>query len=320
MDSEAPKLSLPFTPSTEEAEGVTVANPADIGRPATTLQRSLTLIAILVPFAALIYSVVRFWQHGIGWTELSLLIVMYLISGYGITIGYHRLFAHRAFETFAPIRAMFAVMGSMAVEGPVVRWVAVHRRHHQFSDQVEDPHSPNQSGKGLRGMTKGLFHAHMGWMFREDYPGLKKYVRDLTEDKLVNFVSRQWTLWAFLGLLIPTVIGGVIQGSWTGAFFGFLWGGLVRIFFVHHVTWSINSVCHIWGKREFDCKDHSKNNAIFGVLGLGEGWHNNHHAFPNSARHGLSWWQFDSSYIIIWIMQKLGLAWRVRIASPKGKQ
>lgn len=289
-------------------------------RPATTLQRSFTLVAILLPFAALVYCLIRFWKSGVDWPEITLLVSMYLATGFGITIGYHRLFAHRAFETYAPIRAILAILGAMAVQGPLLRWVAVHRRHHQHSDQLEDPHSPHTSGDGIRGFFKGLAHSHVGWMFSADYPRLARYIRDLQTDKVLCGISRRWKLWVLMGLLLPTALGGLISGTWTGAFLGLLWGGLVRIFLIHHVTWSINSVCHIWGQRAFDSLDHSRNNLIFGVLGLGEGWHNNHHAFPHSARHGLTWWQIDFSFIIIRIMQNLGLAWHVRTASARAVQ
>jgi stearoyl-CoA desaturase (delta-9 desaturase) len=289
-------------------------------RPANLLQRISTLIAILLPFAALIYCLIRFWKIGVDWPEITMLFVMYLATGFGITIGYHRLFAHRAFKTYAPVRAILAILGAMAVQGPLIRWVAVHRCHHQHSDHQEDPHSPHTSGRGIRGFFKGLAHSHIGWMFTDDNPGLARYVRDLQADKVLCGISRRWLFWVFMGLLIPTVLCGAISGTWTGALLGLLWGGLVRIFLIHHVTWSINSVCHIWGQKTYDTFDHSRNNLIFGIIGLGEGWHNNHHAFPHSARHGLAWWQIDFSFIIIRVMQNLGLVWSVRTAGVKAMQ
>jgi len=167
-------------------------------------------------------------------------------------------------------------------------------------------------GKGLRGMFYGMWHAHMGWLFRAPPGGMARYTRDLSKDKLMRWMNRLFPLWVFVGLLIPAVLGGLLTLSWTGVLLGFIWGGLVRVFLVHHVTWSINSVCHIWGSRPFRNHDESRNNAIFGVLALGEGWHNNHHAFPTSARHGLRWWQLDVSYMIIWTMSKIGLAWNLK--------
>jgi stearoyl-CoA desaturase (delta-9 desaturase) len=191
--------------------------------------------------------------------------------------------------------------------------VAQHRKHHQNSDDEGDPHSPHSEGEGFFGMLRGLWHAHVGWVFQPDAPDLDRYVGDLKKDNVVRKVSNLFSLWVVLGLLIPTVLGGLISMSWTGALLGFIWGGLARVFLVHHVTWSINSVCHLWGSRDFESHDESRNNVIFGILGLGEGWHNNHHAFPTSARHGLKWWQFDFSYLFIRGMEMLGLATKVRV-------
>jgi stearoyl-CoA desaturase (delta-9 desaturase) len=238
---------------------------------------------------------------------------MYTVTGLGITVGYHRLFTHRSFETVRPVEFLLAVLGSMAVQGPVLKWVAIHRRHHQHSDRPEDPHSPHHRGGGITGVLAGFWHAHIGWIFRTDCPDLRRYVRDVRSDGLIRVASRLFGVWVFLGLLIPTILGGALTGTWSGALLGLLWGGLVRIFLGHHVTWSINSVCHLWGSRPFDRGDQSRNNLVFGVLGLGEGWHNNHHAFPSSARHGLRWWQLDLSYLAIRALESLGLAWRVRV-------
>jgi len=238
---------------------------------------------------------------------------MYVLTGLGITIGYHRLFTHRSFKTVRPVELGLAVIGSMAVEGALFRWVAMHRRHHQHSDQPGDPHSPHEFGRGFFAAIAGWWHAHVGWCFKREAPGLDRYVRDLGKDRCLRRVSRLFPLWVALGLLIPAAAGGLITGTWLGAALGFLWGGLVRVFLVHHVTWSINSVCHLWGTRPYATRDESRNNAVCGVLAFGEGWHNNHHAFPNSARHGLRWWQLDTSYLVIWVMARLGLAWRVRV-------
>jgi stearoyl-CoA desaturase (delta-9 desaturase) len=165
-------------------------------------------------------------------------------------------------------------------------------------------------------MLKGLWYSHCGWLFTRDNPKLASYIPDLMKSKTLTWVSNTFTIWVVIGLLIPTVLGGVLTMSWTGALFGFVWGGLARIFLVHHVTWSINSVCHLWGSQPYRSHDESRNNVIFGVLAMGEGWHNNHHAFPTSARHGLAWWQVDLSYYIIRGMEILGLAWQVRVPAP----
>jgi len=228
-------------------------------------------------------------------------------------VGYHRLFTHRSFKTPRPVAALLATLGSMAVEGPLLHWVAVHRRHHQHSDEHDDPHSPHAHGTTLWGIARGMWHAHMGWLMQAPPRGLVRYVGDLRRDTMIRRMSRLFPLWVLLGLLIPAVLGGLLTMSWTGVLLGFIWGGLVRIFLVHHVTWSINSVCHIWGSRPFQCHDESRNNPIFGVLAFGEGWHNNHHAFPTSARHGLRWWQIDVSYLVIRGMALVRLAHDVRV-------
>lgn len=273
----------------------------------------VTLCVVVVPFIGLLTAIVLLWGRGFDGVQLGLMVAMYLVSGLGVTIGYHRLFTHRSFQTSPAMKVLLAISGSMAVQGPLLKWVAVHRQHHTHSDEPDDPHSPHLHGHGLAGMVSGLWHAHMGWLFAGEGPNLRRHVRDLASDRSLRIVDATFVLWAILGLVIPTVLGGLLTQSWTGALLGLLWGGLARVFVVHHVTWSINSVCHIWGAQPFDSHDHSRNNLIFGVLGLGEGWHNNHHAFPTSARHGLAWWQFDLSWLAIRFMERLGLVWNVRV-------
>lgn len=286
-------------------------------RRAITLKlRLINLAAVTIPFAGFVVAIVLLWGVAFNWIYLTIFAGMYLISALGISVGYHRLFTHRSFSTSRPVAAILAALGSMAVEGPVLQWAAVHRRHHQHSDDHGDPHSPHGHGTGPWGIVRGMWHAHMGWLFRSHPRGLARYVQDLREDPLVRRMSNLFPLWVLLGLLIPAALGGLFTLSWTGVLLGFIWGGLVRIFLVHHVTWSINSVCHIWGTRPFRTNDESRNNAIFGVLALGEGWHNNHHAFPTSARHGLRWWQIDVTYLIIRAMALVGLARDLRIPSP----
>ncbi|MHC4908486.1 MAG: acyl-CoA desaturase [Planctomycetota bacterium] len=291
--------------------------------------RLLNIVTVTLPFAGLIAAVVLLWGTAFNWLYLALLGGMYLASGIGITVGYHRLFTHRSFKAPRPVAAILAALGSMAVEGPILQWVATHRCHHQHSDDDGDPHSPHTHGHGpgFAGALRGLWHAHVGWIFATHTflptrnrasrvpPELSRYVRDLRRDPLFRWMNSAFPFWVALGLLIPTVVGGLATMSWTGALLGFIWGGLVRVALIHHVTWSINSVCHIWGTRPFRCHDESRNNAIFGVLALGEGWHNNHHAFPTSARHGLRWWQLDLSYLIIRGMGLVGLASDIRVPS-----
>lgn len=273
----------------------------------------MNISAVTIPFIGFIAAIVLLWGIAFNWVYLAIFAGMYLATAVGITVGYHRLFTHRSFKTSKTVTAILAVLGSMAVEGPVIQWVGVHRKHHQHSDDHDDPHSPHGHGTGFLSMLKGMWHSHMGWLFHAHPRGIARYTRDLRKDKLISRISKLFPLWVVIGLALPALLGGLFTLSWTGVLLGFLWGGLVRIFLVHHVTWSINSVCHIWGARPFDNHDESTNNAIFGVLGLGEGWHNNHHAFPASARHGLRWWQLDVSYIIIWVMSKIGLAHGVRV-------
>jgi stearoyl-CoA desaturase (delta-9 desaturase) len=282
-------------------------------RPPLSLKLA-NLTAVVVPFAGVVVAIVLLWNtNSFNWTYLAILVGMYLATAFGVTIGFHRLFTHRSFKTSKPVVFILAALGSMAVEGPVLRWVATHRRHHQYSDKEDDPHSPHAHGPGLWNMIHGLWHSHVGWLFEPEIEGLDQYVGDLRKDSLVSWMSKYFTVWVIIGLLIPAVLGGVLMQSWTGVLLGFIWGGPVRVFLVHHMTWSINSVCHIWGATPYNTHDHSRNNTIMGVVALGEGWHNNHHAFPTSARHGLQWWQLDVSYMIIWTMSKVGLIEAVRI-------
>jgi len=279
--------------------------------------RIANIVVIVVPFLGLITAIALLWGWGITWQHLVLMVGMYIITGMGITIGFHRYFTHKSFEAIPPVKWMLGIFGSMAVEGPLLKWVAQHRRHHQHSDRDDDPHSPHLHGHGFKGLVQGVWHSHMGWIFSPDSPGLSKYVSDLVADRSLRIISNLFPLWIVAGLILPTMIGGLATWSWKGALLGLLWGGLVRIFVVHHITWSINSVCHIWGTSPFRSHDHSKNNPIFGVLAFGEGWHNNHHAFPTSARHGLRWWEFDSSYIVIKIMEKMRLVSNVRVPTAQ---
>jgi len=279
-------------------------------------QRLTVFLTVVVPLLGLAGAIVLLWGWGIGWIDLGLLLGMYCIAGFGTTIGFHRLLTHRSFETSRPMRLLLAIFGSMGAQGPVIRWCAVHRRHHQAADQEGDPHSPHLHGEGVVNLLRGMFHAHVGWVFKPDPVNLARSVPDLLDDRGLNFVDRTYQLWVILGLLLPGVVGGAITQSWGGFFSGVVWGGLVRMCTMHHVTWSVNSVCHVWGDRPFRSADESTNNLPVALLSLGEGWHNNHHAFPTSARHGLRWWQFDSSYVLIRVMSWLGLARKVRLPSP----
>ena len=250
-----------------------------------------------------------------SWTDIGLLAVGYVLTGLGITVGFHRLFTHRAFQTRRWVRWVFAVLGSMAVEGPVLAWVADHRKHHQFSDQEGDPHSPHVGGgNGFVAAAKNLFHAHVGWLFvAEGRAELTKYVPDLMADRGMRVIHKLFLVWLAISLLVPTAIGYAIAGTWQGAVTGLLWGGATRIFLLHHVTFSINSVCHFWGRRRFDVTDESRNVWLLSLISFGESWHNNHHAFPTSAFHGMRRFEaaLDPGGWVITGLEKLGLAWKV---------
>jgi stearoyl-CoA desaturase (delta-9 desaturase) len=242
--------------------------------------------------------------------------VMYLVTAVGITVGFHRLLTHRAFQTYPWLERTFAVMGSLSVQGSVMDWVADHRKHHAHTDVEGDPHSPHVGhGSGL----KGLWHAHVGWLLEtQGQADWKKYAPELYEDPAMRAIGRRFPWLVLISLLVPTFAGFVLHGFTAGgALRGCVWGGLVRIFFVHHVTWSVNSVCHFFGSRRFDIDDHSTNVGWLAVLSLGESWHHNHHAFPRSAYHGLRWWEIDLSGLIISGLERVGLAWNVIRIAPE---
>src|SRR5438874_2815887 len=272
-----------------------------------TIKKIVMLVVVVLPFLATLFAIWLSWQRAVNWTDIALLIAFNVLAGLGVTVGYHRMLTHRSFQPHPVVKFIFLVFGSMAVEGPALQWAAIHIKHHAHSDREGDPHSP----------VEGFWHAHTGWMFKTTDADPNVYCRNLVKDPMVVFVSRTFLLWVILSLVIPFAIGG-----WTGL----LWGGFVRIFLTHHITWSVNYVCHTFGKREFETRDQSRNEWIVGLLGLGEGWHNNHHAFPRSAFHGLHWWQFDLSGYVIWSLERIGLvrdvyrvsaAMRARYASKK---
>jgi len=248
--------------------------------------------------------------------------VFYVLCGLGVTVGFHRLFTHRSFSTTPWLRFTFAVLGSAAIEGPVISWVADHRKHHAFSDQPGDPHSPHvDHGGGWRGALRGLAHAHVGWLFIHTQRGnRRRYAPDLIADPVVSFVDRTFVLWALGGMLAAFGLGWLIGGTLTSALTGLLWGGAVRILLLHHATFSINSLCHFFGRRPFATGDESRNLAWLAPLAFGEAWHNNHHAFPTSARHGLGRWQIDPSAWLITALERCRLAWDVVRVSPAGQQ
>jgi stearoyl-CoA desaturase (Delta-9 desaturase) len=283
-----------------------------------TLDRFLTGTITVLPILSLGIVGWQLWEQALHTSDLIVFAIVYPLTGLGITVGFHRHLTHRSFKAKRPVRAALAILGSAAVEGPVISWVADHRKHHTFSDEPGDPHSPHvDHGGGVRGTLRGLAHAHVGWLFVHDQRALKtRYAPDLMKDPMIRFVDRTFVLWVFAGLALPFGLGWLIGGSFHAALTGLLWGGLVRMFLLHHVTYSINSLCHFFGRRDYDTGDHSRNLAWLAPLSFGESWHNNHHAFPTSARHGLRRWQIDVSAGLIWVLEKLGLAWDVVRAEP----
>ena len=278
-----------------------------------TRDRIITGLVTLVPFVALGLAAWQLWAEALHWGDLLLFFAFYIPTGLGITVGFHRHLTHRSFKTGKGLRGLLAILGSAAIEGPVISWVADHRKHHAFSDEEGDPHSPHVGhGGGLRGTLRGLLHAHLGWLFIHTQRGSKeRYAPDLLRDPVIRFVDRTFLLWAVLGLALPGVLGFLIGGTLFAAATGVLWGGLVRVFVLHHVTYSINSLCHVFGRRDYETGDESRNLAWLSLPTLGEAWHNNHHAFPTSARHGLGRWQLDPSGLVIKGLEKAGLAWDV---------
>jgi len=261
------------------------------------VKKIVMLVVVIVPFLATLFAIWLLWDRAVNWTDLALLVAFNVIGGLGVTVGFHRMLTHRSFHPHPVVKSILLAFGSMAVEGPALEWAATHIKHHAHSDRDGDPHSP----------VEGFWHAHMGWMFNRSPADPNVYCRNLVKDPIVVFVSRTFILWVVLSLVIPFAVGG-----WTGL----LLGGLVRIFLTHHITWSVNSVCHTFGKREFETRDQSRNEWIVGLLGFGEGWHNNHHAFPRSAFHGLHWWQFDLSGYVIWTLERMNLVSDVYRVSP----
>jgi stearoyl-CoA desaturase (Delta-9 desaturase) len=287
----------------------------------TRFHRNVNIAAVVLPFAAVLAAIPMLWNHLIGWTDLLLFAVMYCVSTGGVTVGFHRLLTHRAFQTYKPLEYLLAAFGSMAVEGPVIGWVSDHRRHHAFADEDGDPHSPHGHGDGFAGTLRGLWHAHLGWLF--DHPTAEdadKHAPDLLDDRGMRVMHRLFGPLVIAGLAIPFLAGWGLRGELVGGFTALFWAGLVRIFLVHHVTFSINSICHFFGRRRFRTDDQSTNVFWLALPSLGESWHHNHHAFPRSALHGLRWWELDPSGWVIRAMRRMGLAWNVVVITKERQQ
>lgn len=280
--------------------------------------RVITGVVTAVPILSVFFVGWQLWDSLLGWNDIFVFLLLYVLTGLGVTVGFHRLLTHRAFKTTRPIRASLAILGSAAIEGPVISWVADHRKHHAFSDREGDPHSPHlDHGHGLLGAMRGLVHAHVGWLFIHTRRGRRtRYAPDLLGDPVVSWVDRTFVVWAIGGLVAAFGLGWLFGGRLRDGLTGVLWGGAVRMLVVHHVTYSINSLCHFFGRQRFDTGDESRNLAWLAPLSLGEAWHNNHHAFPTSAEHGLRRWELDPSALLIRALERVGLAWDVVRVSP----
>jgi stearoyl-CoA desaturase (delta-9 desaturase) len=286
----------------------------------TLPHKIINLIGVPLPFVGLIAAIVLLWNRAIGPLELGLLAGFYVITLMGVTLGYHRMFTHRAFDASRRFRAVVAIIGSFAVEGSVITWVADHRKHHAFTDRDGDPHSPHLAGPGFWGGVKGLWHAHMGWLFQTvGTADRERFAPDLVGDRALRVIDKLFGLWVALSFAIPFAVGWIVGGGIGAALSALLWGGFVRVFLAHHVTWSINSICHFFGSKRFDIEDESRNVFWLSVLSMGEAWHHNHHAFPTSAFHGLRWWErmTDPTGLVIWVLERLGLVWNVVRISPE---
>jgi stearoyl-CoA desaturase (delta-9 desaturase) len=269
-------------------------------------------VFVILPLLALVAAVPFAWGWGLTWVDVTIALVFYVVSGLGITVGYHRYFTHGSFKAKRPLRIALALSGSIAMQGPVIDWVADHRRHHAFSDKEGDPHSPWLFGTGPVALARGFWHSHMGWLFDRDQTNELRFTPDLLADRDIVRVDRLFVLWSALTLLVPAALGGLLTWSLWGALTAFFWAGLVRVGLLHHVTWSINSICHMIGDQPFAARDHSRNVWPLAVLSFGESWHNLHHADPTCARHGVQRGQVDISARVIWAFERLGWAHAVR--------
>jgi stearoyl-CoA desaturase (Delta-9 desaturase) len=297
---------------TASPEGPT---PEEIQEPVLeNLDRAITGLITALPPLLLVLAGWQMWNHELRMRDVVIFLIMYVPIGLGVTVGFHRMLTHRSFKTSPALRALLTVLGTMAIEGPVISWVADHRKHHAYSDRFGDPHSPHvDHGGGWRGALRGLVHAHVGWLFDHTQRGSReRFAPDLLADPVVNFVDRTFLLWSLVGLLIPFTLGYLVGGTVSAGLEGMLWGGAVRILLLHHVTYSINSLCHFFGRRRFDTADHSRNLMWLAPFSLGEAWHNNHHAFPTSAFHGMGRRELDLSGLVIRGLERTGLVWDVQ--------
>jgi stearoyl-CoA desaturase (delta-9 desaturase) len=305
---------LESTPRAPAIPGVKV-----LSGKALTFQKSAVLVITVAPFIGLLFAVWSLWGWGLSGVDAGIFLATYILSGLGVTVGFHRLLTHKSFETKPWLRALLAVAGSLAIEGSVISWVAAHRRHHAFSDREGDPHSPHLvEDDSFLGVIKGLWHAQMGWLFTADETSLERWAPDMLRDPVMVKINRRFPIWVVLSLfVVPASLGFALTRSWHGVLTAFLWGGLARVFLLHHVTWSVNSICHFYGSRDFTTTDESTNNWALSLISFGESWHNNHHAFPTSAVHGLKRSQIDASAAFIRLLERSKLAWEVKRPTMK---
>ena len=290
-----------------------VARTVESHRMRRVQQRHAIAVVVLSALGILLAIGLAIAGYPPGWAELAIFAVFFTIAGLGISVGFHRMFTHRSFKAAAPVCVALAIMGSMAMQGTLKFWVALHRRHHEHSDEPGDPHSPYvlENGTPLRGKLAGFWHSYMAWSFGHEVPNSAYYARDLMRDRLISRVNDLYFVWVAAGLIVPTLIGAAAHGSWIGATQGLVWGGLIRIYVGHNMIWSITSLTHIFGRRDFATGDRSTNNLWLSVFTLGESWHNNHHAFPTAAILHFRWYQFDISGLVVLALEKAGLAWDV---------
>lgn len=280
---------------------------------------AVLLIAVftVTPLVALLAAVPFAWGWGLTWLDLGLAVVFYYVSGLGVTVGFHRHFTHRSFKAKGPLRIALAVAGSLAMQGSVIQWVADHRRHHAYADREGDPHSPWLYGTGPVAVARGFWHAHMGWLFGRDLTNRERFAPDLLKDGGLARINGLFPLWTAATLALPALLGGLLSWSWWGALTGFFWAGLVRVGLLHHVTWAVNSICHMIGERPFASRDRAANFWPLAIMSFGESWHNSHHADPTCARHGVDAGQIDTSARVIRVFEKLGWVHQVRWPTPQ---
>jgi len=309
----APSQTLPAPVANPVSDLREAAERAFCGRDRKKTWEQVALgLFVVVPLAAVLAAGFVMWGWGLGYHDVVIAWAMYWIAGHGITVGFHRYFTHGAFKAKRPMRIAFAVAGTLAIQGPVIRWVADHRKHHAYSDQEEDPHSPWRYGEDFRSLTKGLYHAHIGWLFDIEQTDPTRYAPDMLADDDIVRVSRWFPQLTAVSLLLPALVGGLWSMSWQGALTAFFWGSLVRVSLLHHVTWSINSICHTFGSTPFKTRDKSRNVWWLALPSMGESWHNLHHADPTAARHGVLRGQLDTSARLIRWFEKAGWVYNVR--------